>query len=100
MAYLARALCDGDPVGAALFDRLLEVSAARARTETAPPAAQNPDQLWAAIHPVILGLGTIMFRNHIERLLGHPLDAPAQLARWDAATTSLIRKGYFSRENK
>lgn len=100
MTYLARALGDGEPVGAVLFDRLLEVSAARTGTETAPPAAQSRDQLWAAINPVILGLGTIMFRNHIERLLGRPLDAPAQLARWDIATTSLLHEGYIQRQNR
>ncbi|MEX7471354.1 TetR/AcrR family transcriptional regulator [Mycobacterium adipatum] len=100
LAYLARALGDGDPVGAVLFDRLVEVSPARSRTETDWPVAQNADPLWSAMNLVILGLGTIMFRHHVERVLGHPLDAPAQLARWAGATTSLLQDGYFSRENK
>ncbi|BBX37587.1 TetR family transcriptional regulator [Mycolicibacterium canariasense] len=92
-AYMARALCDGDPIGAALFDRILQVSAAQAPAASA--SATGPDPLWAALNPLILGLGTIMFRHHIERHLPQPLDAPAQLARWHAAATSLIREGYF-----
>jgi AcrR family transcriptional regulator len=96
-AYVARALCDGDPIGAVIFDRLLDVSAAHAPTAAGPASAQRPDQLWAAINPLILGLGTIMFRNHIERHLDHPLDTPEQLARWHSAATSVIREGYFRR---
>lgn len=95
MTYLARALGDGDPIGAVIFDRLLEVSAEHARSATDSATAQGPEQLWAAINPLVLGLGAIMFRSHIERNLRQLLVAPAQLARWDGAAASLICEGYF-----
>lgn len=91
----ARALCDGAPIGAVIFDRLLEASAEHTRSATNSASVLGPDQLWAAINPLVLAVGTIMFRNHIELNLHQPLDAPAQLARWDGAAASLIGAGYF-----
>lgn len=95
VTYLARALCAGAPVGAVIFDRLLEVSAEHAQSATDAASAWGQDQLWAAINPLVLAVGTIMFRSHIERNLHQPLDAPEQLARWDSAAASLIGEGYF-----
>ena len=96
MDYVARALCDGEPIGAAIFDRLVAVNAAHTPTRTEPAGpAGGPDPIWAPLHPLILMLGTIMFRSHIERHLQSPLDDPDQLDRWDSAITSLMRDGYF-----
>lgn len=100
VTYLARALGEGAPVGAVIFDRLLQISAEHARSATNSVTAQGPDQLWAAINPLVLALGTIMFRSHIERNLHQRLDAPEQLARWDGAATSLIGEGYFGHRDR
>lgn len=99
MDYLARALCDGEPLGAAIFDRLVAASVAHTPTPAEPASGTHgPDPVWATLHPLILALGTIMFRGHIERHLQRPLNDPEQLARWDGAVTSMMRDGYFRRE--
>ncbi|MGK2865628.1 MAG: TetR family transcriptional regulator [Mycobacterium sp.] len=95
LTYLARALGDDAPVGAVIFDRLLEITAEHAPSTTDSAIEHGPDQLWAAINPLVLAVGVIMFRSHIERNLHQPLDAPEQLARWDSAAASLIGEGYF-----
>jgi hypothetical protein len=95
VTYLTRALGEGAPVGAVIFDRLLEISAEHDPPATDSAIEQGTDRLWAAINPLILAVGTIMFRSHIERNLQQPLDAPEQLARWDSAAASLIGEGYF-----
>lgn len=99
MDYVARALCDGEPIGAVIFDRLVAVSAVHtpAFAESAGGGPSGPDPAWAPLHPLILMLGTIMFRTHIERHLQRPLNDPAQLAEWNRAVTSLMRDGYIRR---
>jgi len=99
MDYLGRALCDGEAIGAVIFDRLVAVSAAHTPARTEPAAgASGPDPVWEPLHPLILMLGTIMCRGHIERHLHRPLNDPEQLAHWDSAVTSLMRDGYIRRE--
>lgn len=98
MDYVARAVCENEPVGAVIFDRLLEVSAGSTSDATAHGTEDCvADPLFAAINPMVLGLGTIALRRHIERNLRHTLDAPEQMARWGNAVTSLIGEGYFHR---
>lgn len=98
MDYLGRALCDGEPIGAAIFDQLVAVCAVHAPAHGPAAGTHGPDPVFATLHPLILALGTIMFRGHIERHLQRPLNDPEQLARWDSAVTSMMLYGYFRRE--
>ena len=43
--------------------------------------------------PLILVLGTLILRSHIERQLPEPLGSPTQLRTWEAAVDNLIRAG-------
>jgi AcrR family transcriptional regulator len=96
--YLGRALIDGRPVGDMLFDTLLNSGMARwhrrsERGETRP----DLDLTWASINALVLALGTLMLRAHIDRNLPEPLLTPPQLERWQASVNSLLREGLFRR---
>lgn len=97
-AYLGRALVDGSPFGATFFDTLLALGTSRwhlrvERGEVRP----DVDVMWAAINGLVLALGAISLRTHLERHLAEPLTAPAQLDRWQTATNMLLRDGLFRR---
>ena len=95
-AYLGRALVDGSELGATIFDKLYEVGMLRwqqraERGETRP----DIDLPWAVINALILPLGAVSMRGHIERNLAAPFTAPEQLQRWQAAVNELLRDGLF-----
>ena len=94
--YLGRALIDGSPLGTMVFDTLMANGVARwhlrsERGETRP----DVDLTWAAINSLVLALGTLILRTHVERHLPDPLATPAQLERWEAAVNTLLRNGLF-----
>ena len=96
--YFGRALIDGSPLGVMIFDTLLGNGTARwhqrsERGETRP----DIDLTWAAINSLVLALGTLILRTHIERHLPEPLATPAQLERWQTAVNTLLREGLFRR---
>ncbi len=95
-AYLSRALVDGSAVGTRLFDALIGVGVARwqqriDRGEVRP----DVDVTWAAINAIVLALGAISLRSHVDRHLPAPLTDPAQLERWQRAVDTLLRDGLF-----
>lgn len=95
-AYLGRALVDGSRLGTTIFDSLYEVGMVRwqqraDRGETHP----DVDLPWAVINALILPLGAISMRDHIERNLAASFTAPDQLQRWQASVNSLLRDGLF-----
>ncbi len=95
-AYLGRALVDGSQLGTTIFDRLYEVGMLRwqqraDRGETRP----DIDLPWAVINALVLPLGAISMRGHIERHLSASFTAPEQLQRWQASVNTLLRDGLF-----
>jgi TetR/AcrR family transcriptional regulator, regulator of cefoperazone and chloramphenicol sensitivity len=95
-AYIGRALVEGEPIGSEIFDGLLKVSLAqgdllRERNQT----RQDLDPLWSALNPLLLRLGPMLLRSHIERHLPEPFNSPTQLRRWDEAVTTLIWQGHM-----
>jgi hypothetical protein len=94
--YVARALIDGSPLGVSIFDALVGFGTARwnqrgERGESRP----DIDMTWAVVNSLVLALGTIVLRAHIDRNLPEPMTSPAQLQRWHASTTMLLREGLF-----
>jgi len=81
-----------------VFDTLVANGTARwhqrsERGETRP----DVDLTWAAINSLVLAMGTLILRNHVERHLPEPLTTPAQLERWEASVNTLLRNGLFRR---
>jgi len=94
--YVGRALIDGSPLGTTIFDTLTAFGIARwklrdERGETRP----DIDLMWAALNSLVLALGTMILRTHVERHLPESLSAPNQLERWQASVNTLLREGLF-----
>jgi AcrR family transcriptional regulator len=94
--YLGRALIDGSPLGTTIFDTLAGLGMARwnkrnERGETRPEV----DLTWAALNALVLPLGTLILRGHIERQLPESFTTPAQLERWQDSVNTLLREGLF-----
>lgn len=94
--YLARALVDDTPFGAAIFDTLIDMGIARWRHRAdVGQTVEDLDVPWAAMNTVVLVIGTVLLRPHIERQLAGPLLCPDELARWGAAVNGLMSRGYL-----
>lgn len=95
-AYVGRALVDGSPVGARIFDARIAVGIARWRQRLERgELREDVDVTWAAINGLVLGLGAISLRSHLDRHLTEPFITPSQLDRWQSATDTLLREGLF-----
>lgn len=92
--YVGRSLVDGSPLGATVFDALFTVGVARwdQRAERGETRS-DVDLTWAAINGLVLGLGAVSLRTHIERHLPAPFTEPEQLRRWQSAVDQLLRDG-------
>ncbi len=90
--YLTRQVVNGSPAGVAIFDALVAMGIARwQRLVENGATAADLDLLWAALNPLILTLGTITLRRHLDRHLPEPLETPAQLQRWERSVNMLLR---------
>jgi TetR/AcrR family transcriptional regulator, regulator of cefoperazone and chloramphenicol sensitivity len=92
--YAARAIVEGDAAALELFDGFVTI--ARAQWDLLADEGllrSDVDLAWAALHSVIFNLGTVVFRTAIERHLPQPFFTPGELARWNAATTAMMRMG-------
>jgi AcrR family transcriptional regulator len=97
--YIGRALTDGRPVADMIFDSLLNSGMARwHRRSERGETRDGLDLTWAAINALVLALGTLILRRHIDRHLPEPFTAPAQLERWQNSVNSLLRGGMFRSE--
>ncbi|MEB3980194.1 helix-turn-helix domain containing protein [Mycobacterium sp. 663a-19] len=92
--YLARLLIDDQQTGRRIFDLLFDIGRSQwdfLRDQGSLRPDLNPT--WGALNPLILVLGTLILRSHIERQLPEPLGSPDQLRTWEAAVDNLIRGG-------
>ncbi len=94
MDYVGRALAEHGEVGNTIFDGFFAISAEHGAAFAAQGLTpEDLDPLWSNMLPLILRVGTIMLRHHIERHIDGPLYDPAQLSRWSAAVTRMICQG-------
>ncbi|HET7665422.1 MAG TPA: helix-turn-helix domain-containing protein [Mycobacterium sp.] len=98
--YVGRALIDGSQLGNTIFDTLAAFGIARwtqrnERGELRP----GVELTWAALNSLVLALGTLILRGHIERQLPEPFTTPAQLERWQDSVNTMLRDGLFRRQD-
>lgn len=92
--YIAHALVEGDKIGSVIFDGLLQISVAQGLKFTeAGLTRPDLDPVWGALNPLILRVGAMILRPHIERHLPESFATRTQLRRWDVSVTRLIREG-------
>ena len=97
MDYLKRVLVEGDAdggVGQVIFDGLAKISEDQGRKFQEQGLMRDDiDFLWSFLNPLVLRVGAIILRRHIERFLpGHFYDRE-QLERWDSSVTNLLQHG-------
>jgi AcrR family transcriptional regulator len=94
--YFGRALIDGSDLGATIWDTLAAFGTARWNTRKETGEARDDiDVTWAALNSLVLALGTLILRGHIERQAPDTFSAPAQLERWQESVNTLLREGLF-----
>jgi AcrR family transcriptional regulator len=99
--YLGHALIDSSPLGIAVFDYLVNAGTARWKQRSEQGQTRpDLDLTWAALNALVLPLGSLILRSHIERHLPEPLSTPTQLERWQAAVNSLLRNGQLRHDNE
>ncbi len=96
--YYGRALVDGSPLGITIFDTLSAFGTVRwnQRKDTGEVRA-DVDLTWASLNSLVLALGTLILRGHIERQIPDAFSTPAGLLRWQDSVTTLLREGLFLR---
>ncbi|MEV0685666.1 TetR/AcrR family transcriptional regulator [Nocardia sp. NPDC050378] len=95
--YIAHAFAGGDTIGTTVFDGLVSISTTQwNRFDEQGLLRPDVDRTWAALHPLILVIGTAVLRKQIDRHLPAPLTSPAQLHRWDDAIAQLLQGGLFA----
>jgi AcrR family transcriptional regulator len=96
--YVGHAIVDGSPLGIAVFDTLVAQGTARwVRRSEHGEARPDLDLTWAALNSLVLGLGALILRGHIDRHLPEPLNTSTQLQRWQDAVNTLLREGLVRR---
>lgn len=94
--YLGRALIDGSPLGTTIWDTLAAFGTARWNTRKENGEARpDIDVTWAALNSLVLALGTMILRGHIERQVPNAFSSPLQLQRWQESANTLLREGLF-----
>lgn len=89
--YVARQLVDDGPVGRAVFDAMATAGVHRWEhlAETGA-TAEGLDTEWAGLNPLVLVLGAIILRRHLDRRWPEGFASETQLSRWERAMNMLI----------
>jgi AcrR family transcriptional regulator len=92
--YIVRALLEETPTGTLIFDALVAMGADRWQQHHADElTAPGLDLTWAALNPLLLVLGAMTLRPHLDRHLPESFTTTPQLTRWEASVNALIRRG-------
>jgi AcrR family transcriptional regulator len=94
--YVGRALIDGSPLGTTIFDTLAAFGMARwNQRKDNGEARPDIDVTWAALNSLVMALGTLILRGHLERQVPQAFTTPTQLQRWQDSVNTLLRDGLF-----
>jgi TetR/AcrR family transcriptional regulator, regulator of cefoperazone and chloramphenicol sensitivity len=98
LLYVARALAAGDKAAAAVFDAFVEIAMGLWQTLADHGLLRDDaDITWAALHGVMLILGTVLYQAQIGRHLPESFMTGDQLGRWNAAGNTLFSEGLYRR---
>src|SRR3954447_22910094 len=94
--YVGRALIEGSPLGTTIFDTLAAFGLVRWNQRKEPDEVRTDvDVTRAALNSLVLALGTMTLRAHVERQLPDSLTTPAQLQRWHDSVNTLLHDGLY-----
>jgi AcrR family transcriptional regulator len=94
LLYVARGVAEGDEAALAIFDTLTGLCREQlADFQRRKLLRADLDLEWAALHTVLINLGTVVMEPGVSRQLGRPFLTKRQLDRWKQATTALFVGG-------
>jgi AcrR family transcriptional regulator len=94
LRYVARGVAESDPAAMAIFDTLTQLCRDQlAELQRAGMLRSDLDLDWAALHTVLINLGTVIMEPGVSDQLGRPFLTKGQVERWKVATTRLFVEG-------
>ncbi|HZR83529.1 MAG TPA: helix-turn-helix domain-containing protein [Candidatus Binatia bacterium] len=98
LLYVARGVAEKDEAAMAIFDTLTKLCRDQlAAFQRRGMLRADLDLEWAALHTVLINLGTVIMEPGVSRQLGRPFLTKPQLKRWKEATTALFVVGELRR---
>jgi TetR/AcrR family transcriptional regulator, regulator of cefoperazone and chloramphenicol sensitivity len=97
LQYVARGVAESDDAALAIFDTLVGLCRAQlADLQRLGMLREDLDLEWAALHTVLINLGTVIMEPGVSRQLRRPFLSKRQVERWKQATTALFVAGEIS----
>lgn len=94
--YAVRSMIDGTSFGASIFDQLLRLGDSRWRARDQQGLLDaNADPRWASLNSLLVGIGGILMRSHLDRHLPEPFISPRMQSQWVDSLNTLFRQGYL-----
>jgi AcrR family transcriptional regulator len=97
LRYVARGVAEGDEAALAIFATLTQLCREQlSELQRSGMLRTGLDLEWAALHTVLINLGTVILEPGVSRQLGRPFLTKRQEQRWKDATTTLFVAGELS----
>jgi AcrR family transcriptional regulator len=94
LRYVARGVAEGDEAALAIFDTLTQLCRDQlGELQSRGMLRPDLDLDWAALHTVLINLGTVIMEPGVSDQLGRPFLTKRQVERWKVATTRLFVEG-------
>jgi AcrR family transcriptional regulator len=94
LLYVARGVAERDEAAMAIFDTLTKLCREQlSEFGRRGLLRADLDLEWAALHTVLINLGTVILEPGLSRQLGRPFHTKRQVDRWKRATTALFVAG-------
>jgi AcrR family transcriptional regulator len=98
LRYVARGVAERDEAALAIFDTLVQLCRDQlAELQRQGMLRADLDPEWAALHTVLINLGTVIMEPGVSRQLRRPFLTKPQVQRWKEATTALFVAGEIRR---
>ena len=94
LRYVARGVAEADAAALSIFDTITQlVRDQLAELQRRKMLRADLDLDWAALHTVLINLGTVIMEPGVSDQLGKPFLTKRQVERWKVATTKLFVEG-------
>ena len=94
LRYVGRGVAEGDEAAMKIFDTLTQLCREQlAKFQAEGLLREDLDLEWAALHTVLINLGTVILEPGVSRQLRRPLLDESEVRRWKEATTALFVAG-------
>ena len=94
LRYVARGVAESEPAAMKLFGALTQLCRDQlADLQRQGMLRSDLDLEWAALHTVLINLGTVVMEPGVSEQLGRPFLGTEQVRRWQEATTKLFSSG-------